>query len=266
MLDRALRAQGELASRRSALEEALLRLKANLAEAEAVREEAAVILEEAGEEDDLVLRLEEEHERLAALRERADQARLKLGTFESAARMRASRLDQLARDRAAWQRRFDSAAAQLAKDARVPLYIYGVGIERPKNLTVGNIFAPEISFVKDEVPVTVRVRSAGIPNARISLKLVDPAGGEETVDAKDVSFDQDAEPAVSLKFRPEDQGRVHPQGRRRARRPAADDQKVVAVARAWRRVAHARSVSDRRRRRRRPRPAARPAPWSRSSG
>ncbi|MGV3576017.1 MAG: chromosome segregation SMC family protein [Devosia sp.] len=113
-LDRALRAQGELASRRSALEEAHTRLQANLSEAEAVREEAAIILEEAGEEDDLVYRLAEEHERLASLRERADQARLKLGSFESAARMRASRLDQLARDRAAWQRRFDSAAAQLA--------------------------------------------------------------------------------------------------------------------------------------------------------
>lgn len=112
-LDRALRSQAELASRRSALEEAQARLKSSLAEAEAAREEAAFILEEAGEEDDLALRLDEEHEKLSALRDRADQARLKLSTFESAARMRASRLDQLNRDCASWQRRFDGAAAQL---------------------------------------------------------------------------------------------------------------------------------------------------------
>jgi hypothetical protein len=98
------------------------------------------------------------------------------------------------------------AAAQLAKDAHVPLYIYGVGITSPKNLVVGNIFAPEISFVKDEVPVTVRVKSQGIPNAKVTLKLVDASGQEQDLDHKDVSFDQDNEPAVALKFTPRTKG------------------------------------------------------------
>ncbi|HEY7116478.1 MAG TPA: VWA domain-containing protein [Tepidisphaeraceae bacterium] len=98
------------------------------------------------------------------------------------------------------------AAAQLAKDARVPLYIYGVGITSPKNLVVGNIFAPEISFVKDEVPVTVRVRSQGVPAAKVTLKLIDAAGQEQQVDQKDVAFDQDSEPAVALKFTPKVKG------------------------------------------------------------
>lgn len=98
------------------------------------------------------------------------------------------------------------AAAQLAKDARVPLFIYGVGIEKPKNLIVGNIFAPEISFVKDEVPVTVRVKSQGVTTARVTLKLVDANGNEEKVDEKDLSFDEDAEPAISLKFAPKVKG------------------------------------------------------------
>ncbi|SFV36282.1 chromosome segregation protein [Devosia crocina] len=113
-LDRALRAQGQLDSRRSALEEAHARLETSLAEAQAVREEAAYILEEASEEDELALELEDSHAQLTALRERADGAQLKLGTFENAARMRLARLDQLARDRASWQRRFDGAASQLA--------------------------------------------------------------------------------------------------------------------------------------------------------
>jgi uncharacterized membrane protein len=98
------------------------------------------------------------------------------------------------------------AAAALAKDARIPLYIYGVGITSPKNLTVGNIFAPEISFVKDDVPVTVRVKSQGVPSARVILKLVDAAGQEEKVDEKEVNFDQDSEPAVALKFTPKVKG------------------------------------------------------------
>jgi hypothetical protein len=98
------------------------------------------------------------------------------------------------------------AAAALAKDAHIPLYIYGVGITSPKNLTVGNIFAPEISFVKDEVPVTVRVKSQGVPTARVTLKLVDAAGQEEKVDEKEVNFDQDSEPAVALKFTPKVKG------------------------------------------------------------
>src|SRR4029079_11043961 len=98
------------------------------------------------------------------------------------------------------------AAAQLAKDARVPLYIYGVGIERPKNLIVGNVFAPEISFIKDEVPVTVRVKSQGVDRARVTLKMVDANGGEEKVDEKDVAFGEDNEPAVSPKFPPRVKG------------------------------------------------------------
>jgi hypothetical protein len=98
------------------------------------------------------------------------------------------------------------AAAALAKEAHIPLYIYGVGITSPKNLIVGNIFAPEISFVKDEVPVTVRVKSQGVQTARVSLKLVDANGQEEKVDEKEVNFDQDAEPAVALKFTPKVKG------------------------------------------------------------
>jgi hypothetical protein len=76
------------------------------------------------------------------------------------------------------------AAAALAKEAHIPLYIYGVGITSPKNLIVGNIFAPEISFVKDDVPVTVRVKSQGVQSARVTLKLVDANGQEEKVDEK----------------------------------------------------------------------------------
>ena len=51
----------------------------------------------------------------------------------------------------------------------LPLYVYGVGITRPRDIIMGNVFAPEVSFVKDEVTVTVRVRSQGLNNENADL-------------------------------------------------------------------------------------------------
>lgn len=112
-LDEALRAQGEIATRHSALEEAETRLRQSLEEAEAIREEAALALEDIGDEAESAAALESSQHTLSRLREKADEARLRLGTFESAARMRMARIEQIGRDSSAWQRRHDAAAAQL---------------------------------------------------------------------------------------------------------------------------------------------------------
>jgi chromosome segregation protein len=50
---------------------------------------------------------------LADARDRAEQARLRLGTFVTASRMRQGRLAQIAGERAAWERRRAGAAAQI---------------------------------------------------------------------------------------------------------------------------------------------------------
>lgn len=112
-LDQAQRALGEFASRRSALEEALQRITSGQEEAEAARAEAEDMLAEAGDEDEFAAAAEDGQRRLSGLRERAEQARLNLGTVEAATRMRSARLNQLTRDAAAWQRRRDGAQAQL---------------------------------------------------------------------------------------------------------------------------------------------------------
>jgi hypothetical protein len=98
------------------------------------------------------------------------------------------------------------AAAQIAKDARIPLFIYGVGITSPKNLVVSEIVASPIAYVKDDVPVSLRIKSQGIANARVVLKLVDSNGQEEKVDEKEVAFDSDGETSVALKFTPKTKG------------------------------------------------------------
>src|SRR5258706_3933908 len=53
-------------------------------------------------------------------------------------------------------------AAQLAGKDHVPIYAYGVGITSPKDIIVSSIFASEVAFAKDELPVSVRVQSTGI--------------------------------------------------------------------------------------------------------
>ncbi len=93
--------------------------------------------------------------------------------------------------------------AALLKQEGLPVYVYGVGITSPRDIAVGNIFAPEISFVKDEVPLTVRVRAQGLSNetAEVVLKI-----NGQTVATKSITFTGDAEQVVPLKFTPQSQG------------------------------------------------------------
>nr|WP_314261777.1 AAA family ATPase [uncultured Devosia sp.] len=113
-VDTAQRAIGDLTTRQSALEEARARLTTSLAEADAARSEAERALTDAGTEDEAALLAESSQFVLTTARDKADHARLRLGNFETAARMRESRLGQLGRDSQSWQRRRDGALEQLA--------------------------------------------------------------------------------------------------------------------------------------------------------
>jgi len=104
---------GDLATRQSALEEARARLADSLEEAEAIRADAEEALSDAGDETEAAAYAEERQASLSEAREKADQARLRLGSFETSARMRTARISQLAGDSASWQRRRDGADAQL---------------------------------------------------------------------------------------------------------------------------------------------------------
>jgi len=118
-LDKAQRAISELAARQGALDETRTRLDTNLAEAAAAVTEAELMLWDAGDETEAAELATSRQSLLGELREKADQARLKLGGFETAARMRSARLTQIAADVAAWSRRREGAAGQLATlDAR----------------------------------------------------------------------------------------------------------------------------------------------------
>lgn len=90
-------------------------------------------------------------------------------------------------------------AANFARQEGVPLYIYGVGIASPRDIIVGDLFTQDIAFVKDEVPVTVRVKGQGMKgqSAELILKL-----GENQVASKELNFTGDEEVVVPLTFTP----------------------------------------------------------------
>jgi uncharacterized membrane protein len=93
-------------------------------------------------------------------------------------------------------------AAILAGKDRVPIYAYGVGITSPRDVIISNIFAQEVAFAKDEVPVSVRVQSTGMAGqtATVMLEL-----GEERAE-KQISFSGDGEQVVTLGITPKKPG------------------------------------------------------------
>jgi hypothetical protein len=93
--------------------------------------------------------------------------------------------------------------AGLFRQEGVPLYIYGLGITSPRDIIVANIFAPDVSFVKDEVPVTVRVRSQGLQGETAHVKLL---LNDNIVADQEITFGPDGEQPVTLNFTPQAQG------------------------------------------------------------
>ena len=96
-----------------------------------------------------------------------------------------------------------AAAGAAARLEGVPLYVYGVGITSPRDIILQNLFAPDVTFVKDEVPLTVRVRAQGLSgeSAELQLKL-----GGQVVASRTLTFTNDSELVVPLKFTPDTLG------------------------------------------------------------
>jgi len=97
-------------------------------------------------------------------------------------------------------------AARLAKQEGIPLYIYGVGITSPRDIIVGSMLTQEVAFVKDELPVTVRVRGQGLKGESTKLVMrlvpVNSTGEGEVVATKDITFGDDEDAAVPVPFTP----------------------------------------------------------------
>jgi len=93
-------------------------------------------------------------------------------------------------------------AATLAGKDHVPIYAYGVGITSPKDIVLSSIFASEVAFAKDELPVSVRVQSTGM--AGQTAKVVVELGDERA--EKEISFSGDGEQVVTIGITPKKPG------------------------------------------------------------
>jgi hypothetical protein len=93
-------------------------------------------------------------------------------------------------------------AADRLRAEGIPIYAYGVGLTSPRDIIVGGLFAPEVTFVQEEMDVTVRVRGQGLAGqaATVKLKLGDL---EQT---QPITFTGTAEQVVSFKIIPPTEG------------------------------------------------------------
>lgn len=91
------------------------------------------------------------------------------------------------------------AAAALAAEAGVPLYLVGFGLPAPRDLILAALDAQDLAFARDEVAVRATVRAQGLAGetARVRL-LVDG----EVVDERPAPLAADAETVVTLRFTP----------------------------------------------------------------
>ncbi len=112
-LDAAQKAVGDLVTRQSALEEARVRLTSSLNEAVAIEADANKSLEDCEPEEEVLERSNALQASLDKARDAHEKARLTLGNFENAGRMRADRIRQLEGEMESWKRRKTEAAAQL---------------------------------------------------------------------------------------------------------------------------------------------------------
>ncbi len=95
------------------------------------------------------------------------------------------------------------AAAEIASAQGVRLFTWGVGLPTARDVVVASVFAPDICFVNDEVPVVIRVRASGLAGQSGSLvvKL-----GADKIEEKTIAFDQDGEQVLSTQIKPQKAG------------------------------------------------------------
>lgn len=95
--------------------------------------------------------------------------------------------------------------AQLAKEDGLPLYLYGIGITKPKDIIVHDISGSRGVFVKEHAEFTVKVRASGYAGA--SAKLVLKSNGK-VVDSQDVTLTE-GDSEYKLGFNPQEKGEAN---------------------------------------------------------
>jgi hypothetical protein len=94
-------------------------------------------------------------------------------------------------------------AALLAREDHVPLFIYGVGVASPPDLSVQDVEAPKVTFVKERAEIHARLHSQAITGKTVRATL--KVDGRE-VAAQQVQIDHEGDYNLTFQFEPADPG------------------------------------------------------------
>ncbi len=95
------------------------------------------------------------------------------------------------------------AAARTASRLGVPLYVWGVGLERQVDIAMEGLFGPEVAFIDENANFTARLFAEGMAGQRAPVVL---RRGETVVAEETITFDRDGRVDVPLSFKPEEAG------------------------------------------------------------
>lgn len=91
------------------------------------------------------------------------------------------------------------AAAELATREGIPVYGWGVGITNPKDVAVASVFARDVGFIDDELPVVTRLRTSGLVGQTVKVVAM---LNKEKVGEQDVKITADGEQLVQFPVTP----------------------------------------------------------------
>jgi hypothetical protein len=95
--------------------------------------------------------------------------------------------------------------ARLARENNIPLFLYGVGVTTPIDLSLQDFSAPRLAFVKERTDLKVTLRSQGITPRSVVVTL--KADGQQ-VDAQTVEVSKDDDYEVNFHFVPPEVGEI----------------------------------------------------------
>ena len=98
-----------------------------------------------------------------------------------------------------------NAAAALAQQDGVPLYIYGIGVTSPKDIMVSELTGPPVTNVKEKVSMTVHIRAQSLIGKKGTVQL--KADGK-VVDEEPLDIRADGDQEVTLGYTPDHLGEV----------------------------------------------------------
>jgi len=96
-------------------------------------------------------------------------------------------------------------AVTMAREAGIPMHFVGLGTTAPRDVQVVEVKAPDVSFVRDEVSVTARLRVRGLKGENLKVSLM--VDGEQ-VEEREVVVSADGELEVPLRYAPSETGDV----------------------------------------------------------